>query len=194
MCGWVCMCLYVCVFVCLFVCVCVCVCVISTAQTEWPILMKLSTNDLEDICQWFYNGFEISKSKTIITLWRPFCTFSFRHSLGRNFALIFFKVWQKVQNYLSMYAIENQQNWSVISANMADSIFEKKSNWPPILFKSGTQGVDFHLFRPADHEFHNISSIRWVVSVIKMSYLTEYTYNLHRLERSSYLFILLKYF
>ena len=29
----------------------VCVCIISTAHTDWSILMKLSTNDLEDICQ-----------------------------------------------------------------------------------------------------------------------------------------------
>ena len=39
----------VCVCVCLSVCLCVCV--ISTAQTNEPILMKFSTNDLEDICQ-----------------------------------------------------------------------------------------------------------------------------------------------
>ena len=38
----------VCVSVCL--CVCVSVCVISTAQTNRPILMKLSTNHLLCIC------------------------------------------------------------------------------------------------------------------------------------------------
>ena len=38
----------VCVCVCVSVCVsvCLCVCVISTAHTDWSILMKLSTNDL----------------------------------------------------------------------------------------------------------------------------------------------------
>merc|ERR1712074_457537 len=38
----------VCVSVC--VCVCVSVCVISIAQTNRPILMKLSTNHLQYIC------------------------------------------------------------------------------------------------------------------------------------------------
>ena len=44
------------VSVCLCVCLCVClsVCVISTAQTDGPIFMKLSTNDLEDICLWLF--------------------------------------------------------------------------------------------------------------------------------------------
>merc|ERR1712074_451729 len=34
----------------LSVCVCLCVCVISTAKTDGPILMKLSTNHLLYIC------------------------------------------------------------------------------------------------------------------------------------------------
>ena len=44
-----------CVSVCL--CVCLYVCVISTAQTDEPILMKLSTNHLTDICQWHFSRF-----------------------------------------------------------------------------------------------------------------------------------------
>merc|ERR1712148_46934 len=39
-----------CVCVCVCVCVCLSVCVISTAQTDRPILMKLSTNHLLCIC------------------------------------------------------------------------------------------------------------------------------------------------
>ena len=62
------------VCVCLSVYAYLCVCVISTAHTNKSILMKLSTNDLEDICQ-RHNG------------WRHgghFVLFSFRHSNGRN--------------------------------------------------------------------------------------------------------------
>ena len=33
------------------VCVCVCVCGSAAAQMDWCILMKLSTNDLKDICE-----------------------------------------------------------------------------------------------------------------------------------------------
>ena len=43
--------MFVCVCVLVCVSVCACVCVISTANTVWSILMKLSINDLEDICQ-----------------------------------------------------------------------------------------------------------------------------------------------
>ena len=38
------------VCVCVCVCVCPCVCVLSTAQTDGPILIKLSTNYLLNIC------------------------------------------------------------------------------------------------------------------------------------------------
>ena len=45
-----------CVCVCLYVCVCVCLCHLYS-QTDWPILMKLYTNDLEYILEchlsWF---------------------------------------------------------------------------------------------------------------------------------------------
>ena len=43
--------------VCVCLCVCLYVCVISTAQTDEPILMKLSTNHLTDICECDFSRF-----------------------------------------------------------------------------------------------------------------------------------------
>ena len=77
----------VCVCVCLSVCVSVCV--ISTAQTDGPILMKLSTNHLQHIC-----SIRFSPILKIQIWWRHgghYCCFRFGHSHGRNFAPIFFK-------------------------------------------------------------------------------------------------------
>ena len=36
-----------------------------------------------------------------------------RHSHGRNFASIFFKITDKAESFLSMFAIENLQNWLI---------------------------------------------------------------------------------
>ena len=86
--SWVCLC--VCVSVCVDVCVAVYVFVgVSTAQTDKPILMKLSTNHFLLICSILF-----SPILKIQIWWRHgghYCCFRFRHSHGRNFALIFFK-------------------------------------------------------------------------------------------------------
>ena len=61
--DWICcnrtqgVCVSVCVCVCVCVSVCLYVCVTSTAQTDEPILMKLSTNHLTDICQCHFSRF-----------------------------------------------------------------------------------------------------------------------------------------
>ena len=57
--------------------------------------------------------------------------FSPGHSHGRNFAPIFFKIGGEVESCLPLFAIENQRDRSVTSANMADRVLEKKSKWPP---------------------------------------------------------------
>ena len=114
------------VLVCVRVSVCLFVCVNSTAHTDWSILMKLSTNDLEDICQWHF-----SPILKIQNGWRHgghFVCFSMRHSHGRNFAPIFFKIEHKVQSCLPMFAIENQQNRSVTSGNMENRVFQKNNS------------------------------------------------------------------
>merc|ERR1712074_51984 len=68
-----CVCVCVCVGVCgcgcgcgcVCVCVCLSVCVISTAQTSGSILMKLSTNHLQYICEvLFFSDFEDSNLMT----------------------------------------------------------------------------------------------------------------------------------
>ena len=51
----VCLCVYHCMCLSFCLCVCLYVCVISTAQTDEPILMKLSINHLKDICQWIFS-------------------------------------------------------------------------------------------------------------------------------------------
>ena len=58
-----------------------------------------------------------------MTSWRPFCTFSPGHSHGRNFALIFFRIADKVESCLPVFVIENQLDRLATSANMADRVF-----------------------------------------------------------------------
>ena len=139
-----------CVYVCDCVCVCVCVfvCGSAAAQTEQSILTKLSTNNLTDICEVrFLSVFEISKS-TIS--WRPFFIFFQSRSLTVAILLRFSSnIAQKVESYLPMFDIENQLDWFVTYANMADHVKEKNSKSPPIFIFSqfdwiccdGTEGV-----------------------------------------------------
>ena len=61
-----------------------------------------------------------------MTSWRPFCSFSPGHSHGSNFASIFFKIAAEVEKGIPLFAFENQLDRLVTSANMADSVFEKK--------------------------------------------------------------------
>ena len=120
-------CVYVCMCVCVFVCV-------------WQRYSPNGWMDFDEIFhKWsdrylwgpFFSDFEISKR------WRHgghFCTFSLGHSHGRNFAPIFFKIGGEVESCLPLFAIENQRDRLVTSANMADRVFEKKSKWPPNFF------------------------------------------------------------
>ena len=72
---------------CVCMCVRLCVCGSAAAQTDGSILNKFSANDLTDICEiLFFSDFEI------VTSWRLFVRFPLRHSHGRNFALIVFKI------------------------------------------------------------------------------------------------------
>ena len=61
-----------------------------------------------------------------ITSWWPFSTFSMSHSHhlihGRNFASIFVKIADETESCLLLFAIENQLNWLITSANMADCV------------------------------------------------------------------------
>ena len=129
-------------------CVYVCVCVRPSVRV-WKLC---SLNGLVDFDEIFYiwsdrylrgpfsSDFEISKR------WRHgghFCTFSLGHSHSRNFAPIFFKIGGEVESCLPLFAIENQRDRLVTSANMADRVWEKKSKWPPKLkfLKQGKWGV-----------------------------------------------------
>ena len=136
---------FVCVCACVFVSVCVSVCVCHLySLNRWfnfdETFHKWSLGYLRGP---YFSDFEISKS---MTSWRQFCNFSMRHSHGRIFCSIFFKFCHKVPRCLPVFAIENQQNRSVTSANMADRVFVKNPKWPPkIKFsKSGKWGVNFY--------------------------------------------------
>ena len=102
------------VYVCL--CVCVSVCLSVTAfylNTIGPILMKLEPHDLNKILRWHF-----SQILKMLIRWRHsghFICFRMRHSHGRNFASIFFKILHKKVCCLPMFAIENQQNRLITS-------------------------------------------------------------------------------
>ena len=118
--------LYVCVCVCVCVYVCVYVCVSVTAfylKTIRPILMKLGPYDLIKNLRWhFFQIFDM------LLRWRHsghFVCFRMRHSHGRNFALIFFKITDKKVWRLPMFAIENQQNRLITSGRKSGPRFQK---------------------------------------------------------------------
>ena len=63
----------------------------------------------------------------LMTSWRPFCFFLGRHSHGRNFGPIYFKLIHDVAYRYPVFAIENQQNRLVTSGfikNRAYDFFE----------------------------------------------------------------------
>ena len=56
---------------------------------------------------------------------RPFCSFSFRHSHGRNFAPIFLKIADEVESCLPLFTIENQQDQLVTSGDRENRVEQK---------------------------------------------------------------------
>ena len=63
-----------------------------------------------------------------MTSWSPFCIFSMRHSHGPSYAAasIIFKIAEKVESCLPLFANENQLDLLVTSANVTDHVYE---NW-----------------------------------------------------------------
>ena len=56
---------------------------------------------------------------------------SLGHSNNRNFSQILFKIEDKVESSISLFAIENQRYRLVNTANMADRVFDNKNpKWP----------------------------------------------------------------
>ena len=105
---------------CVCLSVCLSVCVISTAQTDEPILLKLSTNDVVLIFDsYFFRGFP---NFELMTAWRPFCILAFWHSHGRNFAPIFFKFELKVLLCRPVFAIGNHQDRLITTGDRENSV------------------------------------------------------------------------
>ena len=101
---------------CVCVCVYVCVCVFLSVQANnfpncRPILMKLGPHDYKQNLRWHF-----SQILKILLWWRHsgyFVRFAIRHSHGRNFSPIFFKITDNVQLSLPMFGIGNQQDRSI---------------------------------------------------------------------------------
>ena len=85
--------------------------------------MKLGPYDLIKNLRWhFFQIFDM------LLRWRHsghFVCFRMRHSHGRNFALIFFKITDKKVWRLPMFAIENQQNRLITSGRKSGPRFQK---------------------------------------------------------------------
>ena len=65
----------------------------------------------------------------------------------------------QVPSCLPVFAIDNQQNCLVTSANIADRVFVKNPKWPPKnkIFEIGQARCQFPLIHgPADHKNDNI--------------------------------------
>ena len=72
----------------------------------------------------FLSDFDISKWMTSL---RAFCTFTPGHSHGRNYALIFFKIADKVKNCVPVFAIKNDKNRCITLIKMTNRVFEAYS-------------------------------------------------------------------
>ena len=146
-----------CVSVCVRLCVCLCIYSLNGWLDFYENFHKWSDRYLQGL---FFSDFRNSK---LMTSWRPFCTFSMRHSHGRIFFVRF--SWKFMRRYkLPVFAIENRQNGSLTSAYMADRASKKKiiikATKSLFFSKSGKCGVIYYyLFRPADQENDNILSI-----------------------------------
>ena len=142
-------CVYICVCMCVYVCVCVCVCVISTAKTDGPMLMKLSTNhrllylqSLFYLRCWIYIFdsdvmtailYVFGCGNLTVVIFTNFLQF-LRRKCGTFSGVCYLKLANLVDNF----------------GCQADRIFEKKLKSEMvakyIFFKSGKLGIAFHLF------------------------------------------------
>ena len=110
--------------------VCLCVCLSVTAfylDTIRPILMKLGPHDLIKNLRWHF-----SQILKMLLRWRHgghFVCLWMRHSHGRNFASIFFKIMDKEVWCLPMFAIENQLNRLITSGRKSGPRLQKIVSW-----------------------------------------------------------------
>ena len=63
-------------------------------------------------------------------------SFKIKHSHGCNYASIVFKIADKVEYFVPIFAIENQKNWLKTLVNMAHCVFKVFSIWPSKLILS----------------------------------------------------------
>ena len=102
------------------------VCLSVTAfylDTIRPILMKLGPHDLIKNLRWHF-----SQILKMLLRWRHgghFVCLWMRHSHGRNFASIFFKIMDKEVWCLPMFAIENQLNRLITSGRKSGPRLQK---------------------------------------------------------------------
>ena len=116
------------------VCVCVSVCLSVCLCQLYSLDACVDFN--ETLHKWSdrylpVTFFAVFESSNLMTSWRPFCIFAFRHSHGRNFCLIFFKFEHKLQSCFPQFAIENQQNRLISFDVITDRVFKKYPKWPP---------------------------------------------------------------
>ena len=117
-CVWICVCLSLYMYVCMSVCVCVCVC----------LLKRCNPNKAVDIDETPHKWSERYLRVLFFRFWKfkihdvMAAIFSSLHTHGRNFALIFFTIADKVETCLLLFAIENQLNRLVTSANMVNLV------------------------------------------------------------------------
>ena len=131
-------------------CVSMCVCLSVTAShfnNSWPIWMKLGPHNLNQNLRWHF-----SQILKFLIWWRHngfFICFAMRHSHGRSFALILFKITDKVQLSLPMFGIENQLNRLITSGRKSASRSKKSLPW----FRARLRGHGFESRRGQNFAF-----------------------------------------
>ena len=135
---------------CVSMCVCVSLCLSVTAShfhNSWPIWMKLGPHNLNQNLRWHF-----SQILKFLIWWRHngfFICFAMRHSHGRSFALILFKITDKVQLSLPMFGIENQLNRLITSGRKSASRSKKSLPW----FRARLRGHRFESRRGQNFAF-----------------------------------------
>ena len=138
---------HVCSSVCVSIYSCMCVCSGLWSPHFLPILLKLGPHSLNTNLKWLF-----SQILKFLIWWRHngfFKCFAMWHSHGRSFALILFKITDKVQLSLPMFGIENQLNRLITSGRKSASRSKKSLPW----FRARLRGHGFESRRGQNFAF-----------------------------------------
>ena len=105
---------------------------VKMTKLHWGCTANEAASSRQKACPWCRRHVCRSKAGVVLSICFQYdvmaaflCViFPSGHSLGRSFTMIFLKIADEVESYLPLFAIKNQRDRSVTSANTADRVFE----------------------------------------------------------------------